>query len=104
MGTLRQRPRAGSSAARSGSDSSRSILPPAIPAVATLRACSTVLSLDGDISYERWDMRKSRKLRKPLTLTKETLRQLVPPPAMRNAQGGFAAEAKIGRASCRERV
>ena len=46
-----------------------------------------------DISSERWDMRKSRKLRKPLTLTKETLRQLVPPPAMRNAQGGFAAEA-----------
>jgi hypothetical protein len=38
-------------------------------------------------------MRKSRKLRKPLTLTKETLRQLVPSPAMRNAQGGFAPEA-----------
>jgi len=37
-------------------------------------------------------MRKSAKLKKPLTLTKETLRQLVPP-AMRNAQGGFAAEA-----------
>lgn len=37
-------------------------------------------------------MRKSRKIRKPLALTKETLRQLVPP-ALRNAQGGLVPEA-----------
>jgi len=37
-------------------------------------------------------MRKSVKVKRSLTLSKETLRQLVPP-RLREAQGGFAAEA-----------
>jgi hypothetical protein len=37
-------------------------------------------------------MRKSVKVKRPLTLTKETLRQLVPP-RLQDAQGGFVVEA-----------
>ena len=37
-------------------------------------------------------MRKAKKVKKPLALTRETLRQLVPP-RLRDAQGGFEAEA-----------